>query len=71
MHYNPYLYEKFAQAHRQELLREAEQHRLLARLSPRDPGMIDSVVSRLRAFLVRPVSANPAELQRRTATGKL
>ncbi len=71
MHYNPYLYEKLAQAHQQELLREAEQQRLLARLSLRSPSMIDTVVSRLRAFLVRPVSAKPAELHVRTATGKL
>ncbi|HEX9134583.1 MAG TPA: hypothetical protein VF844_20020 [Ktedonobacteraceae bacterium] len=71
MHYNPYLYEKLAQAHQQELLREAEQQRLLARVSRRSPSMIDIVVNRLRAFHVRPVSAKPAELQVRTATGKL
>jgi hypothetical protein len=70
MNYNPYLYEKLVQAHQQELLREAEQQHL-ARLSLRSPSMIDTVVSRLRAFLVRPVSAKPAELDVRTATGKL
>ena len=70
MNYNPYLYEKFVQAHQQELLREAEQMRL-ARLSPRSPSMIDAVVSRLRAFFVRPAPAKPAELHVRTVTGKL
>jgi hypothetical protein len=71
MSYNPYLYEKLVQAHQQELLREAEQQRLLASLSPRSPSMINTVASRLRAFLVRPASAKPAELHVRTATGKL
>lgn len=70
MNYNPYLYDKLVQAHQQELFREAEQMRL-ARLSPRSPSMIDTVVSRLRAFLVRPLSAKPAKLHVRTVTGKL
>jgi hypothetical protein len=72
MHYNPYLYEKLAQAHHQELLREAEQQRLVARLSHRSPSMLGTVVSRLRAFLVvRSAPAKPAELHVRAATGKL
>ncbi len=71
MHYNPYLYEKLAQAHHQELLREAEQQRLVARLSHRSPSMIGTVVSRLRAFLVRSAPAKPAGLHVRAATGKL
>lgn len=71
MHYNPYLYEKLAQAHHQELLREAEQQRLVARLSHRSPSMIGTVVSRLRAFLMRSASTKPAELHVGAATGKL
>ena len=70
MNYNPYLYEKLVQTHQQELLREAEQMRL-ARLSPRSPSMINTVVSRIRAFLVRPVPAQSAELHARTVTGDL
>jgi hypothetical protein len=67
MSYHPYLLVK---AHQEELLREAEQRRL-ARLAPRSPSMIGTVVSRLRAFFVRPAPAKPAELHVRTVTGKL
>ena len=70
MNYNPYLYEKFVQTHQQELLREAEQMRL-ARLSPRSPSVINTVLSRLHAFLVRPVSPKPAERNVRVVTGEL
>src|SRR5438309_1870231 len=37
---NPYLYEKIAQAHYQELLHEAEQQRLLARVPRRHPHLM-------------------------------
>ncbi len=70
MNYNPYLYEKYAQVRQQELLREAEQMRL-ARLSPRSPGMMNTVMSRLHAFLVRSVSAKPADLHMKAVTGQL
>ncbi len=70
MNYNPYLYDKLVQTHQQELLREAEQMRL-ARLSPRSPGMINTVLSRLHAFLVRPDSAKPADLHVKAVTGQL
>lgn len=70
MQYNPYQYEKLVQAHQQELLREAEQMRL-ARLAPRSPSMINTVLSRLHAFLVRPAPAKPADLHVKTATGQL
>lgn len=71
MHNNPYLYEKYVQARQQELLREAEQQRLLARSSPLTPRIIDAVMSRLRAFIKHHVSAKPADLHVRTTTGNL
>jgi hypothetical protein len=71
MNYNPYLYEKLVQAHQQELLHEAEQQRLLAHLPHHSPSMLATFVSRLRAFLLRPASAKPAELPARTVTGQL
>ena len=70
MHNNPYLYEKFVQARQQELLREAERMRLTRR-SPRSPRMINTVISRLRAFLKHPASAKPANRHVKAVTGQL
>lgn len=71
MNHNPYLYEKLVQTHQQELLREAEQMRLARLSSHRSPSMINTVLSRLHAFLVRSAPAKPAELNARAVTGKL
>ena len=49
--YNPYLCEKLAQAHYQELLQEAEQQRMLAQLPRRHPQLMQKVARRLAAFL--------------------
>ena len=70
--YNPYLYEKLAQAHRQELLQEAEQQRMLAQLPRRHPQLMQNVARRLAAFLMSlPFSAKKVEQPARTVTGQL
>jgi hypothetical protein len=50
--HNPYLYEKLAQAHRQELLQEAEQQRMLAQLPRRHPQLMQNIARQLVAFLM-------------------
>ncbi len=51
--YNYYLHEKLAEAHRAELLREAEQQRLVAAsLPPRRPGTVRLAVGRMGTLLV-------------------
>ena len=69
---NPYLYEKLAKAHYQELLQEAEQQRMLAQLPRRHPQPMQNVTRRLAAFLMSlPFSAKKVEQPARTVTGQL
>jgi hypothetical protein len=70
--YNPYLQEQVAHAHYQELLREAEQERLLRQLPRRHSRLVQAMIGQWNAFLMAlPWSVKPAELQMRTTTGKL
>jgi hypothetical protein len=70
--FNPYLYEKLAQAHHQELLHEAEQQRMLAQLPRRHPHRMRNVAGRLAAFLMSlPFSAKKVVPSARKATGQL
>jgi hypothetical protein len=70
--YHPYLQEQVAHAHHQELLREAEQQRLLQQLPRRHPHLVQAMIARWNAFLTTlPGSARQAESQVRTVTGKL
>ena len=70
--YNPYLYEKLAQAHYQELLQEAEQQRMLTQLPRRHPQLMQNVARRLAAFLMSlPFSAKKVEQPVRRVTGEL
>jgi hypothetical protein len=70
--YNPYLYEKLAQAHRQELLQEAEQQRMLAQLPRRHSQLMQNVARRLAAFLMNlPFPAKKVEQPASTVTGQL
>jgi hypothetical protein len=50
--FNPYLYEKLAQSHHQELLQEVEQQRMLSQLPRRHPQLLQNVTRRLAAFLL-------------------
>ena len=70
--YHPYLQEQVAHAHCQELLREAEQQRLLQHLPRRHPHLLRAVIAQWNAFftaLLRPTKQ--AELQMRATTGEL
>ncbi len=70
--YHPYLQEQVAQAHYQELVREAEQQRLLQHLPRRHPRLMQALIALWNAFLmVLPRSSRQAELQMRATTGKL
>jgi hypothetical protein len=69
--YNPYLYEKLAQTHRQELLQEAEQQRLLAQLPRRHPQVMQDLAGRLAAFMSLRFSSKKVERPARMATGQL
>ena len=70
--YNPYLQEQVAHAHYQELLREAEQQRLLQHLPRSRPRLVQAMIARWNAFLmVLPRSVKQTELQMRATTGKL
>ena len=70
--YNPYLYEKLAQAHYQELLQEAEQQRMLAQLPRRHPQLMQNVARRLAAFLMSlPFPTKKVVQSARTVTGQL
>jgi hypothetical protein len=67
--YNPYLQEQVAHAHYQELLREAEQERLLRQLPRHHSPLVQAMIGQWNAFLMAlPWSA---KLQMRTTTGKL
>ena len=70
--HNPYLYEKLAQAHYQELLQEAEQQRMLAQLPRRRPQLMQNALRRLAAFLRSlPLSVKKAGQSARRVTGEL
>jgi hypothetical protein len=70
--HNPYLYEKLAQAHYQELLQEAEQQRMLAQLPRRHPQLMQNVTRRLAAFLMSlPFLTQKVEPPVRRVTGEL
>jgi hypothetical protein len=62
---NYYFTQKLAQAHRQDLSREAEHERLLAQLPQPDRSMLPSLPARLALFL-RTLQMKP--MPRRTAS---
>jgi hypothetical protein len=49
--YNAYLYDKMIQNHRQELLKEAEQQRMLSQLSPFKPQLTQYVAEQFATFI--------------------
>ena len=70
--FNPYLYDKLAQSHYQELLQEAEQQRMLAQLPRRHLQLMQNVTRRLAAFVLNlPISVKKVEHSTRSATGQL
>jgi hypothetical protein len=69
--YNPYLYEKLAHAHRQELLQEAEQQRMLAQLPRQHPQRMQNLARRLAAFMSLPFAAKKVAQPAKAATGHL
>ena len=70
--FNPYLYEKLTQSHRQELLQEAEQQRMFAQLPQRHPQLMQNVTRRLAAFFLKlSFSVKKAEQSTRPVTGQL
>ena len=69
--YNPYIYEKLAQAHRQELLQEAEQQRMLAQLPRRHPQLIQNFARQLAAFMSLHFAAKKVARPAKVATGQL
>ena len=70
--YNPYLNEKLAHAHRQELLQEAEQRRMVAQLPRRQSQTMQTPARRLAAFLMSlTFSSKKAVQPARIATGQL
>src|SRR5947209_5448146 len=69
---NPYLYEKLAQAHYQELLHEAEKQRMLAQLPRRHPPLMRNIAGQLAAFLKSlPFLAKKVMQPARRVTGEL
>ena len=70
--FNPYLYDKLAQSHHQELLQEAEQQRMLSQLPRRHPQLMQKVTRRLAAVVLNfPISVKKVKLSTRSATGQL
>jgi hypothetical protein len=69
--YNPYLYEKLAQAHHHELLQEAGKQRMLAQLPRRHPQVMQNLARRLAAFMSLPFSSKKVGQSARMATGQL
>ena len=70
--YNPYLYEKLANTHRQELLQEAKQQCLFAQMPRHHSQARQNPVRRLAAFLMRlPLSSKKVGQPARMATGQL
>jgi hypothetical protein len=70
--FNPYLYEKLAQTHYQELLQEAEQQRMLIQLPRRHPHLIHTIIKQLATYrLTPPFFAKSVKQSTRTVTGQL
>lgn len=69
--YNPYLYEKLAQARHQELLQEAGQQRLVAQMPRRHPQVMQHAARRFAAFMRLPFFARKVGQSTRMATGQL
>ena len=70
--YNPYIYEKLAHAHHQELLQEVEQQRMVAQLPRRQSKMMQNTARRLAAFLMSlRFSSKKVGQPARMATGQL
>lgn len=67
---DPYIYDKLAQAHHQELLQEAEQQRMLAQLPRRHPQLIQNIAQHFVAFLMNLLHQKVQHTER-TATGQL
>jgi hypothetical protein len=69
---NPYLYDKLIQNHRQELLREAEQRRMLAQLPRHHTQFMHDISRRFAAFFMNHQIFNKKmEHSARTVTGNL
>lgn len=69
--YNPYINEKLAQVHHQELLHEAEQQRLFSQLPRRHPQLMQNLARRFATFISLPFSAKKVAQPARMATGQL
>jgi len=70
--FNPYLYDKLAQPHHQELLQEAEQERMLEELPRRHPQLMQNITRKFAAVLLNlPISVKKVKLSTRSATGQL
>jgi hypothetical protein len=70
--FNPYLYDKLAQPHHQELLQEAEQERMLEEFPRRHSQLLQTATRRLAVFLLTlPFSAKKMKQSTRSATGQL
>ncbi len=70
--YNTYLYDKLIQSHRQELLKEAEQERILTQLNPHQPQLIQNIAKQFATFFRSLQFSNKkAEQSVKTATGHL
>ena len=70
--YNTYLYDKVVQNHRQELLKEAEQQRMLSQLSPHKPQLTQNVAKHFATFFKSlQLSNKKVKESVRPATGQL
>ena len=70
--YNTYLYDKMVQNHHQELLKEAEQQRMLSQLSPDKPQLTQYVAEQFAAlFKSLHLSNKKVKQSVRPATGQL
>jgi hypothetical protein len=70
--YNTYLYDKVVQNHRQELLKEAEQQRMLSQLSPQKPQLMQYVAKQFTTlFKSLQLSNKKVEQSVRPVTGQL
>jgi hypothetical protein len=70
--YHPGLQKHMARAHSEELLREAEQQRLLQQLPGRHPHLMQVMIAWWNAFLAAlPRSVRQVELHMPPTTGKL
>jgi hypothetical protein len=70
--YHPYLQEQVARAHYQELVREAEQQRLLQQLPRRHPRLLQVMIAGWNALLTALLRLpKQVEPHMRTTTGEL